>query len=188
MLRTEIFKGYSDKNIEYFNEKEEEIRVNLLLEPKNVKKLKELGQILYYKRDVAGAISIYEKMAELKKNKHEILGFLGYLYYEAENLKESINCLEKSVELDPGDPFKYFLLGNAYSRLGFIKEAVFNYDFGIFLDFDMYKAHLDFAKKYEEMNRIEKALKEYRAAYEIDPRDLKIKNKIEKLELKLTKE
>ncbi|MGL5050753.1 MAG: tetratricopeptide repeat protein [Fusobacteriaceae bacterium] len=181
MLRTEIFKIYSDKNMEFLNDKEEEVRLKLLLDPKNLKKLKELGEILYYKRDVEGAISVYEKMIELENNEHEFLGFLGYLYYEAENLNRAIKCLEKSLELDPGDPFKYFLLGNANSRLGFIKEAVFNYDFAIFLDFDMYSAHLDFAKKYEEMNRIEKSLREYKAAYEIDPRDLKIKEKIESL-------
>lgn len=181
MLRTEIFKMYSDKNIEFLNEKEEEIRLKLLLDPKNIKKIKELAQILYFKKDVEGAIKVYQKMVDLKSNKHEYLGYLGYLNYEAENLKEAIRCLEEAVELDPGDPFKYFLLGNANSRLGLIKEAVFNYDLAIFLDFDMYKAHLDFAKKYEDMNRIEKALREYRAAYEIDPRDIKIKEKIESL-------
>ena len=40
-----------------------------------------------------------------------------------------------------------------------------------FLDFDMYVAHIDFARKYEHMGRHKKALKEYKAALEIDSRD-----------------
>ena len=32
--------------------------------------------------------------------------------------------------------FLHFLLGNAYSRIGLIREAVFNYDLAIFLDLD----------------------------------------------------
>ena len=75
--------------------------------------------------------------------------------------------------------FVYFLLGNAYSRAGMIKEAIESYEFAIFLDFDMYTAHLDFAKKYEDMGRKEKSLKEYIAAYEIDSRDASIKEKID---------
>jgi Tfp pilus assembly protein PilF len=60
-----------------------------------------------------------------------------------------------------------------------IKEAIESYEFAIFLDFDMYTAHLDFAKKYEDMGRNEKALEEYRAAYEIDARESWIKDKMD---------
>lgn len=79
----------------------------------------------------------------------------------------------------------YFLLGNAYSRIGEIKEAIHCYDLAIFLDLDMYQAHIDFAKKYEAMGRLEKALREYKAAFEIDPRDGEINKKIQELNEKL---
>jgi tetratricopeptide (TPR) repeat protein len=90
--------------------------------------------------------------------------------------------------MSPEEPFIYFLLGNAYSRLGKIKDAIKNYDFAIFLDFDIYTAHLDFAKKYEDMGRRRKALKEYVIAFEIDPRDIEIRDKIKNLKEELEKE
>ena len=48
----------------------------------------------------------------------------------------------------------FFLLGNAYSRAGKIMEAITSYDFAIFLDLDIYKAHIDFAEKYEKIQKI----------------------------------
>ncbi len=58
--------------------------------------------------------------------------FLGYLHYELDELDEAIDYLNDSLDLDPGAPFVYFLLGNAYSRAGMIKEAIESYEFAIF--------------------------------------------------------
>ena len=66
-----------------------------------------------------------------------------------------------------------------------IKDAINSYDFAIFLDLDIYTAHLDFAKKYEAIGQKEKALKEYIIAYEIDPRDKKIAEDIARLKSEL---
>ena len=101
--------------------------------------------------------------------------FLGYLYYEVNDLDNAADNLNKALASDPMEPFILFLLGNIYARKGEVMKAIENYEFAIFLDLDMYKAHLDFAVKYEEMGREKRALKEYIAAYEIDPRDVKIK-------------
>ena len=53
------------------------------------------------------------------------------------------------------------------------------------MDLDIYSAHLDFAKEYEFLGRYKKALNEYIAAYEIDPRDKDIKEKIKYLREKI---
>ena len=66
-------------------------------------------------------------------------------------------------------------------------EAITSYDFAIFLDFDIYKAHIDFAEKYEKMGLLERALREYTVAYEIDPRDKKIGEKINTIKKSLEK-
>ncbi len=162
--------------------KEEEVRFSLLENPKDIKLLKELGAILYYSKRDEEAISIYKKLLELDKDNHNFMGFLGYLYYELEEYNKAIEYFNKALDESPDSPFIYFLLGNAYSRSGKIIEAIRSYDFAIFLDLDIYTAHLDFAKKYEEMGRIKRSLNEYIAAYEIDPRDKSIKVKIEELQ------
>ena len=51
-------------------------------------------------------------------------------------------------------------------------------------DFDMYIAHIDFARKYEHMGRHQKALEEYRAAFRIDSRDEGLIEKINYIENK----
>ena len=92
--------------------------------------------------------------------------------------------LNKSLEISQMEPFVLFLLGNIYSRRGRISEAVDCYETAIFLDFDMYVAHIDFARKYEHMGRHKKALREYKAALEIDSRDEGLLEKINYIEKK----
>ena len=70
------------------------------------------------------------------------------------------------------------------SRKGKISEAVDCYELAIFLDFDMYIAHIDFARKYEHMGRHKKALEEYKAAFRIDSRDEGLIEKIHYIENK----
>ena len=177
-LKTEIFNQLSKEELV---KKEEEIRISLLGNPNNFELLRELAVILYHKADYEGAIKIYKKVLEYKENKAQGLAFLGQLYYENEEYLKAIKAFEKSLDLNPDEAFVHFLLGNAYSHAGKLLEAITSYDFAIFLDLDIYGAHLDFAEKYEKMGLLDRALKEYIIAYEIDPRDKKIKDKISKL-------
>lgn len=65
-------------------------------------------------------------------------------------------------------------------------DAIKCYDLAIFNNIDLYAVHIDFAEKYEEMGRFKKALQEYTAAYEIDPRDKKVEEKIKNLKEKIS--
>jgi len=183
MVRTTVFKQFC-KDKEKLTERVVKLEAELEQNENNIEKLKELAIIYHYIKEDGKAIKIYEKLIELEPEDAELLAFLGYLHYEQDHIDEAIDCLNDSLDIDSTAAFVFFLLGNAYSRAGMIREAVDSYDFAIFLDLDMYKAHLDFAVKYEEMGREKRALKEYIAAYEIDPRDVKIKEKIEKLQVK----
>ncbi len=185
ILKTEIFAQF---NIEELIKKEEEVRFSLLENPNNIELLRELAILLYHKGDYEGAIKIYKKVIPYKESKGEGYAFLGQLYYENEEFDEAIKAFEKSLDIDPDSAFVHFLLGNAYSRAGDIMNAIMSYDFAIFLDLDIYKAHCDFAEKYEGMGLLERALKEYKIAYDIDPRDKGLKEKIleikEKIEIR----
>lgn len=183
MLRTEIFRQYNT-NID-LSRKEAELRVALLMEPENLRFLKELGALVYYKRNCKNAKIIYKKLTELEPNNGDNFAFLGFLNYELEEYEEAIKNFNKAISLIDDAPFVCFLLGNAYSRVGKIMEAIKYYDLAIFNNLDIYKVHVEFAKKYEEMGRFKKALREYTAAYEIDPRDKEIKQKIIEIKEKI---
>lgn len=184
MLRKKILKR-ANINKDQLLELEQEIRFTLLSKPNDIDNLDRLGMILFYKRDCQGSLEIYEKLRVFGKKDSETLGFLGYLNYELGNYTQAITYFNMFLDKKPGDAFVYFLLGNAYSRAGKIIEAINSYDFAIFLDLDIYKAHLDFAEEYESLGRDKKALVEYIAAYEIDPRNKNIEVKINELKKKI---
>ena len=181
MLETLIFREirYNENNERLLKENLEKIKEN----PDDVEVLKTLASIYHALKENDKAIEIYEKLVKLKPDEIEILAFLGYLYYENEDLDKAEENLNKALDVRTEDePFVLFLLGNIYSRKGKISEAVDCYELAIFLDFDMYIAHIDFARKYEHMGR--QALEEYKAAFRIDSRDEGLIEKIHYIENK----
>ena len=182
MLKTLLFREirYND-NIEDELAKNEE---DLKNDSNNIELLQNIAAIYHALRKNVKAIEIYDKIVNLRPRDHEMKAFLGYLYYENEELEEAEKHLNESLNLNPMEPFVLFLLGNIYSRRGDVVKAIDNYEFAIFLDFDIYTAHIDFARKYEHMGRHKRALEEYRAAYDIDSRDDALLDKMEYLEKK----
>ena len=182
MLKTLLFREirYND-NIEDELAKNEE---DLKNDSNNIELLQNIAAIYHEIKKNVKAIEIYDKIVNLRPRDHEMKAFLGYLYYENEELEEAEKHLNESLNLNPMEPFVLFLLGNIYSRRGDVVKAIDNYEFAIFLDFDIYTAHIDFARKYEHMGRHKRALEEYRAAYDIDSRDDALLDKMEYLEKK----
>ena len=179
MLKTLLFREirYND-NIEDELAKNEE---DLKNDSNNIELLQNIAAIYHALRKNVKAIEIYDKIVNLRPRDHEMKAFLGYLYYENEELEEAEKHLNESLNLNPMEPFVLFLLGNIYSRRGDVVKAIDNYEFAIFLDFDIYTAHIDFARKYEHMGRHKRALEEYKAAYDIDSRDDALIDKMEYL-------
>ena len=182
MLETLIF-----REIRYSDNNEKELIENknrLMLNPDDTDALQNLASIYHALKENEKAIDIYEKLVKLKPENHEFKAFLGYLYYENEQLDKAEDNLSEALEISAVEPFVLFLLGNVYARKGKISEAVDCYDLALFLDFDIYVAHIDFARKYEHMGRHKKALREYKTAYEIDSRDEGLIEKIRYIENK----
>jgi len=153
----------------------------------NIQYLQELGVAYYYQKLDKEALEIFKRLKRLEPTDEDIAAFLGFLFYENQLYFDAIRELNHSLDINPRQPFVYFILGNAYSRVGNIKLAVENYEFAIFLDLDIYTAHMDFARKYERMGRFERAYKEYEYAYEIDPRDEYVAKKIAELSKEIAK-
>lgn len=152
----------------------------------DIESLKDLAAIYHYLKEDRIAVRIYEKILKVEPENSTIRGFLGYLYYELGNYEKSIEELNLSLDIKPRDAFIYFMLGNSYSRSGLIKEAVKSYDMALLLGFDVHRAHLEFAGKFEDMNRTYKALREYKTAYEIGPKTKNLMLKIKSLEMSIS--
>ncbi|MCS5423045.1 M48 family metallopeptidase, partial [Psychrilyobacter sp. S5] len=140
MLRTAIFMEINE--IENLDERRVDLRSELIFNPDNRMALRELGAILCFQKKTDDAIEIYKKMLKLDPKNGEYMAYMGYLYYEKDDFPEAIKLFNKALDADPEAAFVYFLLGNAYSRIGRIVDAVRAYDLAIFLDFDIYDAHV----------------------------------------------
>ena len=179
MLKTLIF-----KEIRYDDNIEEALKLykaKVINNSKDTEALQNLATIYHALKKDKEAISIYEQLVKLKPDDFEMRAFLGYLYYEVNDLDKAEENLNIALNYDPMEPFILFLLGNIHSRKGEIIKAIENYEFAIFLDLDIYIAHIDFARKYEHMGRHKRALEEYKAAYDIDSRDDALIDKMEYL-------
>lgn len=178
MLKTLIFREFR------YNEDIEK-SIKELKGKKDIESLKQLASIYHaYKRN-AEAIEIFEKLSEEKPSDHEIVAFLGYLYYENDELELAKASLKQALAISSKEPFILFLLGNICSRQGMIIDACNYYDRAIFLDFDIITAHVDFGRKYEHMGRHEKAYREYKAAYNLDPTDTDLLEKMQYVKSKI---
>jgi|GEM_PF-1727076 len=74
-------------------------------------------EILFEKKDIAGAKKILEPMDLNKVDNPNALYNVGVGFYNAQETKEAIRYWEKSVELDPKMTDAYFQLGAAYLSL-----------------------------------------------------------------------
>lgn len=180
MLNTNILgrvKNFININMEIW-------KLNKLIStnPEDTNSLRILGSIYYHLHENRIAIRIYERVLKLDPRDGVSRIFLSYLYYELGSIEKAIDELNESIDLRPNDSFAYFLLGNCYSRIGLSKEAIKAYDMSILLGFDVYRIHIEFANRFYDMNRKEKALIEYKAAHGMSLRNTGIINKIKKIE------
>ena len=114
MLETLVF-----REIRYSENNEKELIENknrLLTNPDDTDALQNLASIYHALKENEKAIEIYERLVELKPENHEFRAFLGYLYYENEQLDKAENNLNKALEISAMEPFVLFLLGNVYAR------------------------------------------------------------------------
>lgn len=183
MLHTMIFREHRYK--ENISEVKEELLNKINQNPKDIKSLEQLAQIYHAYKNNQKAIEIYKQLYSLEPENAQVSAYLGYLYYEENKLQDAEYYLSESLLIEPFEPFVLFLMGNVLSRRGRAIEAINYYETAVFYDFDIFTAHIDFARKYEHMGRHEKALQEFKTAYSIDPSDKGVLEKIKYLENKI---
>ena len=91
MLETMIFREirYNENNEQLLKENLKKITEN----PNDIEVLQTLASIYHALKENDKAIEIYEKLVKLKPENYTIRAFLGYLYYETEDLDNAEKCL-----------------------------------------------------------------------------------------------
>jgi len=71
----------------------------------------------------AAAISLLRRVATEEPENALVWRQLGYVYLEAQNPRDAIEGLTRSLQLDPGDPTAHCLLGSAYGTTCDLEKA-----------------------------------------------------------------
>jgi len=101
----------------------------------------------------------------------ENLIYLGNSFHERKNVKESIDCNNKSIEINPNHFGAHNNLGNLLSDLKNYPEAEKEYRTAIKINPDYADAHNNLGNLLKDLKNYPEAEKEYRTAIKINPDD-----------------
>lgn len=81
------------------------------------------------KNQLKKAIKIYLSLLSMSEgNKNQILFLLGTAYYQSKNFKESVNCFNNLLAIEPNNFHAYSNLALAQKELNQIEEAISSYN------------------------------------------------------------
>ncbi|MCM8795120.1 MAG: tetratricopeptide repeat protein [Candidatus Omnitrophica bacterium] len=131
--------------------------------------------------DRNAAITALKKSLELKPDYPEALNYLGYIYVEEErNLEQAEVMIKKALEIDPDNAAYIDSLGWLYFKQGRYKEALQELERAVSLwDDPVIYDHL--GDVYFKAGEIEKAKLSWQKSLELDPKQQKVKAKIDGL-------
>jgi len=127
-----------------------------------------LGVIAEEKKDYPAAIKYFEILA---KNQQEpsVLTRLSYYYSLDKQYNKAVKVLKRVAEIDPDNPFSYYLLGLAYLDARDYSNAEKNLLKVIALKPDFYEVHFHLGVLYDSRNRFDKAQPELEKAIQLKP-------------------
>jgi Flp pilus assembly protein TadD len=108
----------------------------------------------------------------------ELFQLLGRLYLEEGRLKEARAAYERSLALDPCDPFTHLYLGNWCWRCGKHKEALERFQYAAELSPDLAVAYWCQGDIHQAQGQFDLAEAAYRKAVEVDPNDPQARRKL----------
>ena len=94
---------------------------------------------------------------------------LGALFKETGRLIESLNAIQRSVQLSPEDTVAHYNLANTLKELGQFENAIVSYKKAIALKPDYSEAHYNLANTFKELGQLENAESSYSQAIELKP-------------------
>lgn len=146
------------------------------LDPHNAKAEDNLGLILESDAQPSAAIEAFRKAIKWQENEPHVSEQpyvnLGSLLIEQGNVKESIDPLEKAVNLAPENAYCRLRLGTAYLRAGELGRAQRELEKAVQIDPDDPTAHYQLGRLYKEIHEPERAKTEFQRTEELQRRSV----------------
>ncbi len=119
-----LVQGNRRYDSQHFAEAVESYRRVLALQPDNVWAITNLGATYWKQGERDQAIAVYRAAPVLDD---AILGNMGMFYLDMGQYEKAVDALRQAVTLTPNSDIKHGNLGDAYTRLGRMKEALEQY-------------------------------------------------------------
>ena len=137
----------------------------------NPETLIEEGIKASYKSDKSQAINFLKKAIELDPMSVKAWYYLGRIYSELRNHKESVRCFEKLIKLEQ-TALNYYNLATEYYNAKFYREAIETYKEALAINSDYVLAYDGLGNAYGNLEDYENAILYYRKAIELDQNDV----------------
>ena len=143
-------------------------RVSSIL-PNDVNVLNALGGIYRRLKRYEDSIAVLEQALISDEKNVQVYYNLGFTYKLMGRYEDAIQCFETVVERNPNDVLAFNHLGSIFQTTNNNVKAVNTFLRGLKIDPNHPVLHLNLAKSYEELGKIDNAMKEYEAALKSKP-------------------
>ncbi|PIW69070.1 MAG: hypothetical protein COW08_09050 [Ignavibacteriales bacterium CG12_big_fil_rev_8_21_14_0_65_30_8] len=156
MGRIESERKNYKKALEYLNKA-------VQLDPNYADAYYEIAKVNKLQKNYSSAISSIKNAIKNKDGEAIYLEFLGILYYEADSIKQAIEVLNRSIEIDSQNPNVFFVLGNiSIFKTKETKKALEYYKRAVYLDPDLPDALVNLGNTYALLGQYDKAEETYK--------------------------
>lgn len=128
------------------------------------------GQMSYYLGNLKESEKAFKKLADVNPESDIAYQYLGKLAAEEENYKLSIENIQKAIALNPQNSDYYIDLGNYSRNLGRYDDAEKAWTKSIELAPDYFLGYTYRAGLYDEQNRTDEALADYKMVVKTNPK------------------
>jgi serine/threonine-protein kinase len=133
----------------------------LALDPNLAEAHAALAQLHVHRRDLAGAIRLFEKAIALNPGLPAAHFWLGRAYYCSERHPEAQAAMLHALRLDPRSMIIHTAVGDAYYYAREFEKSVVYYRMAIELDPRFDGAHTDLARSLEALGQFDEAFAQY---------------------------
>jgi tetratricopeptide (TPR) repeat protein len=152
----------------YWRENESLWTRSLACSPRNVVAHNGMGQVLYQRGDLDGAIAQYRKALEIRPAYKDAHFNLGIALSEKGDLDEAIAQYGKALEVTPDDASAHNSLGACYEKEGRLEDAIAQYKQAVEIKPDYWDAHFNMGVVLLKKEDTDGAIAEYKKAVEIN--------------------
>lgn len=148
--------------------------------PKDADLLYEYGLMLEGDGDHEAALSIMEKIIELKPDHAAALNFVGYSWADTKvNLDQALDYIQRAIELKPENGYIHDSLGWVYYRLGKLDQAIKALETAVKLSPEDAAILEHLGDVYLESGRVREALQSYRKAVKLSRENAEEKKRLQ---------